>query len=101
MYTTTITKAGQITLTKAAREALGVKASDRVTVDIKKGRLVVEPRLSDEEFFAELDKMKSPESLKREKEIAEKYKGMSVSEMIEAWANSPEGQKAIEEEYAL
>lgn len=98
-YTTTITQSGQITLTKAAREALGVKNGDRVVIDLKKGKLVVEPRMSDEEFFAKLDAIVSPESRAREKEISKKYAGKSVREMLEDWEKSEEGQKFLKEEY--
>lgn len=99
-YTTTITQSGQITLTKAAREALGVKNGDRVVIDLKKGKLVVEPRMSDEEFMRRLDALKTPESRKREIEISRKYAGKSVREMLEDWEKSEEGQKFLKEEYA-
>lgn len=101
MYTTTITKSGQITLTKAARENLGVKNGDKVVIDFKKGKLVVEPRLSDDEFLKALDGMKSEESLKREKEIGKKYAGKSVREMIDDFESSEKGKKYLEEEYAF
>ena len=101
MYTTTITKSGQITLTKAARENLGVKNGDKVVIDFKKGKLVVEPRLSDDEFLKALDGMKSKESLKREKEIGKKYADKSVREMIDDFESSEKGKKYLEEEYAL
>lgn len=55
MYTTTITKSGQITLTKAAREQLGVKAGDKVFVDFEKGKLVIKRPLSNIEFLKKLD----------------------------------------------
>lgn len=55
MYTTTITKSGQITLTKAAREQLGVKPGDKVYVDFATNELKVKRIPTDEEFLAELD----------------------------------------------
>ncbi|MBQ3306152.1 AbrB/MazE/SpoVT family DNA-binding domain-containing protein [Candidatus Saccharibacteria bacterium] len=57
MYTTTITKSGQITLTKAAREKLGVKPGDKVYVDFENNKLAVEKQASAEELLAELDKI--------------------------------------------
>ena len=55
MYTTTITKSGQITLTKAAREKLGVKTGDKVYVDFEKGELIIKKPLSNTEFLKKLD----------------------------------------------
>ena len=60
----------------------------------------IPPKLSDEEFFARLDALKSPKSLAREREISKKYAGMSASEMLRAWGKSPEGQKYLKEKYA-
>jgi len=55
MYTTTITKSGQITLTKAAREQLGVKPGDKVYVDFATNELKVKRVPTNDEFLAELD----------------------------------------------
>lgn len=56
-YTTTITQSGQITISKAAREALGVRTGDRVFVDIESGQVIIKRRLSDDEFFSAIDEM--------------------------------------------
>ncbi len=100
MYTTTITKSGQITLTKSARELLGVKLGDRLTVKSQGSKIIIEPRQSDEEFLKELDCLKSPESLSYEQHLPGEYRGKSTSEMIDIWANSTEGQKYLEESHA-
>ena len=101
MYTTTITKSNQITLTKPAREALGVKAGEQLIVETKGDSVVIRRRPSVEEFLAKLDaiheKYKTPESERTRK----KYAGMTVNEMKEAWANSPEGKKYFKEKYGI
>ena len=59
MYTTTINQNGLILLNKAAREALGVKLGDRVTINISKESATVKRELTDDEFFAQMDAKKS------------------------------------------
>lgn len=59
MYTTTITKSGQIGFPKALRDALGVKIGDQVTLDTKRGNVTVSRRMTDDEFLKALDAMDS------------------------------------------
>lgn len=79
MYTTTINQNGLILLNKAAREALGVKLGDRVTINFSKNGAVVERELSDEDFFKKLDAMKSAKTKQRIQEMA----GRTADEMFE------------------
>ncbi len=79
MYTTTINQNGLILLNKAAREALGVKLGDRVTINFSKKSAVVEREMSDEDFFAKLDKIKSAETKKNIQAMA----GKSADELFE------------------
>ena len=79
MYTTTINQNGMILLNKAAREALGVKLGDRVTVNVDKKVAKIEREMTDEEFFARLDAMKSEATKKRIKELA----GKTADELFE------------------
>lgn len=79
MYTTTINQNGLILLNKAAREALGVKLGDRVTINFSKKSAVVEREMSDEEFFAKLDKIKSVKTQKNIQAAA----GKSADELFE------------------
>lgn len=79
MYTTTINQNGLILLNKAAREALGVKLGDRVTIRLLKKGAVVERELSDEEFFKKLDAMKSTQTKQNIRRMA----GKSADEMFE------------------
>ena len=99
MYSTTITKSNQITLTKVAREALGVKAGEQLIVETKGDSVIIHRRPSTEEFLARLDaiheKYKTPESERAQKQ----YAGMSVAKAKEAWSVSPEGKKYLKEKY--
>ena len=72
MYTTTINQNGLILLNKAAREALGVKLGDRVTINFSEKGAVVERELSDEDFFKKLDDMKSAQTKRNIKKLAGK-----------------------------
>lgn len=88
MYTTTINQNGMILLNKSAREALGVKLGDKVTINFDKKSAKVERELSDEEFFAKLDAIKSPETKKK----IEQYAGKSADELFDlAMAKLKEG----------
>lgn len=79
MYTTTINQNGLILLNKAAREALGVRLGDRVTINFSKKSAVVERELSDEEFFAKLDAVKSAKTQHNIRKLA----GKSADELFE------------------
>lgn len=64
-YTTTLTKSNQITLTKPARELLGVKPGDKLIFEAQSdGSVVIHRRLTDEEFFEKIDTM-LPEKTKK------------------------------------
>lgn len=95
MYATTITKSGQMTLTRPAREYLGVAPGDKVMVFFRNGRLNVERRMTDAEFFEQLDARNTPET----KAAMKRNAGKSISEMRADWAKSPAGQKYFEEKY--
>ena len=79
MYTTTINQNGMILLNKNAREALGVKLGERVTVSFDTKSARVERRMSDEEFLKKLDAMKSSKTQRRIKELA----GKTADELFE------------------
>ena len=91
MYTTTINQNGLILLNKAAREALGVKLGDRVTVNFSKKGATIEREMTDEEFFQKLDAMKSEKTKQRIRELA----GKNADELFEIAM-----QKAMTEEVA-
>lgn len=79
MYTTTINQNGMILLNKTAREALGLRLGDRVTVNFNKKSAMVRREMSDEEFFTKLDSIKSEKTKKRIQENA----GKTASELFE------------------
>ena len=79
MYTTTINQNGMILLNKAAREALGVKLGDRVTINFNKKSAKVEREMTEEEAQAYLDSLFSPETKRLIKENA----GKTADELFE------------------
>ena len=79
MYTTTINQNGMILLNKDARKALGLKLGDRVTINFDKNSARIARRMTDEDFFAKLDSMKS----ERTKQMIEKYAGKSDDELLD------------------
>ncbi len=98
VYTVAITKSGQMTLPKALRVFLGVDGAKTVQIEKRKNGIVINKRLSEEEFFAEIDKHISEKT----RAIIEKDRergGMSVRQMIDEYANSDAGKKELEEEY--
>ena len=78
MYTTTINQNGMILLSKAVRESLNLQLGDRVTVSFNKKSAIVQKEITDKEFFAKLDAMKSERTKKRIKENA----GKSADELF-------------------
>lgn len=87
MYTTTINQNGMILLNKAVRESLNLQLGDRVTVSFNKKSVTVQKEITDEEFFAKLDAMKSERTRKRIQENA----GKSADELFRmAMAKSAE-----------
>ena len=78
MYTTTINQNGLILLNKHAREALGVKLGDRVVINISKKSAVVKRELTDDEFFTQIDALKSPKT----NENIKKHAGKTADELF-------------------
>lgn len=97
-YITTITKSGQITLSKNAREVLGVHPGERIQVKINKDGISIDRKLSDEEFIAKIDEINAQSSPETKQKIKE-YAGKTVNELMDIYANSPEGRAEFEEEY--
>ena len=78
MYATTINQNGMILLNKAAREALGLHLGDRVVVNFTKKSATVERDLTDDEFFAKLDSLKSAST----KASIARHSGASASDLM-------------------
>ena len=92
MYATTITRSNQITITRPAREFLGVKPGEKLDVTFSKGALIVKRHLPDAEFFAQLDAVKSAKT----KAAMKKHAGKSMAEIRKSDAY----KKHYEEVYA-
>ena len=45
---------GRVTLPQSIRESLGIEAGEEVTVELDDGRVLIRPRVSREEFVAEM-----------------------------------------------
>jgi len=97
MYTVTITKSGQVTLPKELRDFLGVKIGSKIILDKIKDGVAIRRKLTEKEFFAELDKNISPKT----KKIIQKNAGKTVNEMINEYQNSSKGQKEMRRKYAI
>ena len=93
MYSTTITKSGQVTLPKELRDFLGVKTGQKVIFTKNRDGVSISRRLSDEEFLAKLDSTKTPKA----REMEKKYAGKTVSEL----QKTPEYQRYYKEKYGL
>ena len=79
MYTTTINQNGMILLNKDARKALGLKLGDRVIINFNEKGAKVERMMSDEEFFAKMDAMKSEKT----KRLIKEHSGKTASELFD------------------
>lgn len=91
MYATTITQTGQITLSKAFRDKLGVHPGERVVLSLASDHAIVRRQPTDEEFFTTLDSFKSEKTKQKIKE----YAGKSVAELRETAAY----RKGYQEKY--
>ena len=97
-----LTKTGQATIPKVVRDILGIDPKHDTKVffrEEKNGTITITKEPSEEDFWRELDSLKSPESLAREKEIREKYRNLSMRERQELWEQSPEGKAYLKKEF--
>lgn len=97
IYTTTITKSGQISLPKSVREFLGLNLGDRITFSLKKDTVSIKKVKPLEEVLKEIDANKSEET----KALIKKYAGKTTNELREIFDNSPEGKKYYKEKYGI
>ena len=95
IYSATLTRTGQITVPKGVREIIGIKPGQKVIFEKKGDKVVLSKRVSDEEFFAEIDQIVG----KKAKKIATKDKNKPVSKMIKELASTPEARARLEDEY--
>lgn len=97
MYTATITRSGQVTLPKELRDYLGVKIGGKITFDKGRDVVTIRRKLTDEEFFAELDKNISTKTRK----LIKKYAQKTTSELLDDHVRSPEVRKELRDKYGL
>ena len=105
-YAVAINSSGQATIPKAIRELLNiVPGENRLTFDVVKGKVILgrEPSRA-ERLLSSIKKIDliNDRAKKRNPNIAKniaKYKGMTPSEIREAFDASAEGRKKFEEEY--
>ena len=102
-YTTTLTRASQITLPKALQKTLGVDSGDHLiyVYDEKTKSVTIKRKPSLEEQLTELHNSYSERTKRNIKRAAKKYAGMTVSEIRATWDNSPEGRAYYEEKYGV
>jgi len=97
IYTTTITKSGQISLPKAIREALNLSIGEKVTLDCSKSKLIIKRKMTDEEFFAKMDSLISDKT----RSLFKKNAGKSVSELKAEYETTKNFKNDYKEKYAL
>ena len=97
MYTVTITKSGQVTLPKELRDFLGVEVGGKITFDKVKDGVTIRRKLTEEEFFAEMDKNISAKT----RRMIKKNAGKTVSELKDEYLRSPAGQREMRRKYAV
>ena len=94
-YSVAVTSAGQMTIPKAIREALGIV--DRVVVDRKGDKVIIERERTTEEILEEAHKALTPAMRRRAKRIGAK----TASELREDILNSKEWAKYVKEKYGV
>ena len=97
MYSALITKSGQVTLPKELRDFLGVKPGEKIIFDTDDKGVYIKRKLSFEEYTEALNKNLS----RKTKKIIKESAGMSVNEMLIAYAKSPRGRKELKKRYGI
>ncbi len=92
-YTMSVTSAGQVTIPKEIREALGI--TDSVEVEMKGNEVIMTRAKTAREIMAEIHATFTPEMKARIKANA----GKTVNQLREEMERTPEGRKYIEEFY--
>ena len=93
--TATLTKTGQITVPKWARDFLGVKPGEQIIFLKAKNKLEIKKEPTAAEIAEQIDALIPDEARKWH---MEHYAGMTSAEMQEKWENSDEGRAYHQEE---
>ena len=94
-YSVAVTKAGQMTIPKVIRDALGI--ADRVVVDRKGDKIIVQREKSLIEKLEELDAQRTPEQIKAIQENA----GKTANQLRKEFDESPAGLEWRKKEYDI
>ncbi|MBR3256858.1 AbrB/MazE/SpoVT family DNA-binding domain-containing protein [Candidatus Saccharibacteria bacterium] len=100
IYSSTLTKTGQVFLPKAVRSALNLLPGQSVVLSLKGDSLVLKRAQSVEELVAELEEIRENASEKTKLRL-EKNAGKSAQELRENWSASPEGKSFYGGRYGL
>ena len=100
IYTSTVTKTGQVFLPKAVRLALGLEPGSRVSINLKKDTIAIERKKTLEYVENTLEKLRAslPESAK---EKIRQNRGKTAGEIREEWLKSEESTKYYGEKYGI
>ena len=94
VYAATITKAGQVTIPKPVREAVGVDLGQRIIFNIKRGTVTIKREKDAAEVAKEIDAL-IPDEVRAQ--YMKKYAGMTAGEIREAWLKSDEAKQYYKE----
>lgn len=95
VYAATLTRAGQITVPKPVREALGAEPGQKIIFNVKKKSVSVERQKTAAEIAEEIDKL-IPDDARAHH--MKNYAGMTSVEMQEKWLETPDAAKYFQEE---
>lgn len=89
VYAATLTRAGQITVPKPVREALGAEPGQKIIFNIKKKSINIERQKTAAEISKEIDKL-IPDYVR---ENVKKHAGKTAGEFREEWLSSDEAKE--------
>ena len=97
VYAATITKAGQVTIPKPVREAVGVDLGQRIIFNIKRGTVTIKREKDAAEIAQEIDALIPDEARAHH---MQEYAGMTSAEIQEKWLKTPDAVSHFKEEEA-
>ena len=100
IYTSTMTKTGQVFFPKAVRVALGLEPGTRVTLNLKNNSVAIDRIKTVEEVSRALEELRAslPESAKQK---IRENRGKTAGEIREEWLKSEEATKYYGEKYGI
>lgn len=107
-FAVAINSSGQATIPKVVRDFLGVvPGENRLIFDFEGEKVVLKREKSRRELFEESERKIRKITERAEKrnpkirEMRERYKGMTFSEVRDVYDATPEGRKEFEEKYGI